>query len=77
MADLSTGTILRLHTRAQMQGDDLYTFLKRGFPQAPVEERLQYLAAILNDYFEEYRKGEGEIRDGGYRIARFLPKGTR
>ncbi len=69
MADLSTGTILRLHTRAQMQGDDLYTFLKRELPDISTQERLHYLTAILNDYFEEYRKGEGEIRDGGYRIA--------
>ena len=74
--DLSPGNILKLHTRAQLQEEDLYTFLKRELPEISVEERLQYLAAILNDFLEEYDyDNDDEMSRDGYRIKRFLPKG--
>jgi len=74
--DLSPGTILRLHTRAQLQAEDLYTFLRKEFPEIPVEDRLKYLAAILNDFFEEYEHDpDDEMSVDGYRIKRFIPKG--
>ena len=74
--DLSIGTILKLHTRAQRQREDLYTFLSKELPDIPVEDRLQYLAAILNDYFEAYRfDPEDEMSRDGYRIKRFYPVG--
>jgi hypothetical protein len=74
--DLSPGNILKLHTRAQLQKDDLYTFLKRELPEISVEERLQYLAAILNDFLEEYDyDNDDEISMDGYWIKRFRPKG--
>jgi len=74
--DLSVGNIVKLHAKAQRQGDDLYTFLKRELPDISVEERLQYLSAVLNDHFEGYRIDESdEIRDGGYIIKRFVPVG--
>jgi hypothetical protein len=74
--DLSTGNVLKLHTRAQMQDKDLYSFLKKELPEIGVEERLQYLAAILNDFLEEYDYDpEDEMSMDGYRIKRFFPKG--
>jgi len=74
--DLSPGNILKLHTRAQLQKDDLYTFLKRELPEISVEERLQYLAAILNDFLEEYDyDNDDEMSMDGYRIKRFRPRG--
>jgi hypothetical protein len=74
--DLSLGNILCLHTRAQLQKEDLYTFLRKEFPEIPVEDRLKYLAAILNDFFEEYGYDpEDEMSVDGYRIKRFMPKG--
>ena len=73
--DLSVGNILKLHTRAQLQDEDLYTFLKRELPKLEPEERLQYLAAILNDYLEEYEyDNSDEMSMDGYRIKRFFPK---
>jgi hypothetical protein len=74
--DLSPGNILRLHTRAQLQREDLYTFLRKELPEIPVEDRLKYLAAILNDFLEEYEyDSDDEMSIDGYRIKRFLPKG--
>jgi len=76
--DLSVERILRLHGEAQNQEKDLYHFLKEKFPELPVEERLQYLAAILNDFLEEYRwNDEDEIQDEGYLVKRFYPRGGR
>ncbi|WP_456381811.1 hypothetical protein [Hydrogenimonas sp.] len=72
--DLSPGNVERLHRKLQSQREDIYTFLKREYPDGGVEERLKYLAAILNDFFEEYTFGEDdELRDGGYVIKRFFP----
>ena len=74
--DLSVGNILKFNTKAQLQKDDLYTFLKREFPDIPVEERLKYLSAVLNDFFEEYTfDSDDEFSADGYVIKRFYPKG--
>ena len=73
--DLDIEQILRLHGEAQNQGKDLYTFLSGKFPELSVEGRLQYLAAILNDYLEEYRwEDDDELRADGYLVKRFYPK---
>jgi len=75
--DLSMGNILKLHTQAQLQNKDLYSFLRQTFPDLSPEERLQYLAAILNDYLEAYDYDpEDEMSIDGYRVKRFLPKGS-
>ncbi len=74
--DLSIDNILRLNTKAQIQKDDLYTFLKREFPDISAEDRLKYLSAVLNDFFEEYRfDNADEFSADGYVIKRFYPKG--
>ena len=74
--DLSIGHILKLNTKAQLQKDDLYTFLKREFPDIPAEDRLKYLSAVLNDFFEEYTfDNHDEFSADGYIIKRFYPKG--
>ncbi len=76
--DLSVGTILKLHTKAQLQNEDLYAFLKKELPDLTPEERLQYLAAILNDYLEAYDfESDDEYRIDGYIVKRFYPKGER
>ncbi len=73
--DLSEERIQRLHGEAQNQSEDLYTFLKKKFPDLPIEERLRYLAAILNDFLEEYRwENDDELKDEGYIVKRFYPK---
>ncbi len=52
-----------------------YSWLKGHFPHLTVEERLKYLATILNEHFDDYQTDtDGEIRDGGYVIKRFFPK---
>ena len=74
--DLSIGNILKLHTKAQLQQEDLYTFLKRELPDITPEQRLQYLSAVLNDHFEAYRfDPDDEYSIDGYIIKRFYPKG--
>ncbi|WP_457596434.1 hypothetical protein [Hydrogenimonas sp.] len=73
--DLSVERIAALHAKAMAQNDDLYTFLRREFPDIPVEERLKYLAAILNDHFDDYTfDPEDEYRVDGYIVKRFLPR---
>jgi hypothetical protein len=75
MVDLSVGNILKLHTKAKMQDKDLYSFLKEEFPNLSVEDRLKYLSAILNDFFEEYEfDNNDELKSQGYIIKRFYPK---
>ncbi|WP_292662900.1 hypothetical protein [Nitratifractor sp.] len=72
--DLSPDTIAALHRKARGQNNDLYTFLKRELPDLGVEERLQTLAAVLNDYLEEYRwENDDELKDEGYIVKRFYP----
>ncbi len=74
--DLSIGNILKLHTKAQLQKEDLYSFLKKEMPEITPEERLQYLSAILNDHLEAYAfNTDDEYRVDGYIIKRFYPKG--
>jgi len=74
--DLSVGNILKLHTKAQLQQEDLYTFLKRELPDITPEQRLQYLSAVLNDYLEAYRfDPDDEYSIDGYIVKRFYPKG--
>ena len=74
--DLSVGNILKLHTRAQLQKEDLYSFLKKELPDITPEERLQYLSAILNDYLEAYDfDSSDEYSVDGYIVKRFYPKG--
>ncbi len=74
--DLSVGNILKLHTRAQLQKEDLYSFLKKELPDITPEERLKYLSAILNDYLEAYDfDSSDEYSVDGYIVKRFYPKG--
>jgi len=77
--DLSEENISRLHKKCQKQNKDLYLFLKDEFPELNVEERLKYLATILNDFFEDYEfdKDAPRHKDDGYSIVKFFPKGIR
>jgi len=73
--DLSVEHIESLNEKIQAQDDDIYTFLQRVFPGLKVEDRLKYLATILNDHFDDYTFDENdEIRRDGYIIKRFFPK---
>jgi hypothetical protein len=75
--DLSVGNILKLNTKAQLQQEDLYSFLKKELPDIPVEDRLKYLSAILNDFFESYTfDKDDEFSIDGYIVKRFYPKGS-
>ena len=74
--NLSEENIKRLHNKCKNQDKDLYMFLKDEFPELSTEERLKYLAAILNDFLEEYTWDEKAPRhkDEGYSIVKFFPK---
>ena len=74
--DLSEKNIKNLHKKCKLQDKDLYMFLKEEFPNLSTEDRLKYLAAILNDYLEEYEWDEKAVRhkDDGYSIVKFFPK---
>ena len=72
--DLSAENIAALHNDIVDAKKDIYTFLKERFAHLSVEERLKYLAAILNDHFDSYEKTGKELRDGGYIIQEFVPK---
>ena len=73
--DLSVEHIESLNEKIQAQDDDIYTFLQRVFPDLKVEDRLKYLATILNDHFDDYTFDENdEIRRDSYIIKRFFPK---
>ena len=73
--DLSLENIKNLHNKCKNQKEDLYTFLKKEFPSLSVEERLKYLATILNDFIEEYEWDEkSRHKDDGYSIVKFYPK---
>ena len=74
--DLSIEHIAKLNSELQNQKKDIYTFLKEKYPDMKVEDRLKYLATILNDFFEEYEFDENdEFSSDGYIIKRFYPKG--
>jgi len=74
--DLSEENIKKLHNKCKSQDKDLYMFLKDEFPDLNTEERLKYLATILNDFLEEYEWNENAPRhkDEGYSIVKFYPK---
>ena len=46
-------------------------FLKKEFPDISIEDRLKYLATILNDFFEDYEFDENAPRhkDEDYSIV--------
>ncbi len=76
--DLSEEHIAKLNEEVQNQSDHLYAFLKRTFPDLPIEGRLQYLATILNDFFDDYIFDEkDEMKDEGYVIKKFFPRAPR
>ncbi|NPA12252.1 MAG: hypothetical protein GXO62_08410 [Epsilonproteobacteria bacterium] len=79
MLDLSVENIKRLNEKCQNQNKDLYMFLKDEFPKLSTEERLKYLATVLNDYLEEYDYDENAPRhkEDGYSIVKFYPKGNK
>jgi len=74
--DLSVENIKKLNEKCQKQDKDLYMFLKDEFPDIDIEDRLKYLATILNDHFEDYEFNEDAPRhkDEGYSIVKFWPK---
>jgi len=74
--DLSRDFIEKLHNKCKSQDKDLYMFLKDEFPKMDIEDRLKYLATILNDFLEEYEWNEDAPRhkDEGYSIVKFYPK---
>jgi len=74
--DLSVENIKKLHEKCKNQNEDLYMFLKKEFPNMKIEDRLKYLATILNDHFEDYEYDENAPRhkDEGYSIVKFYPK---
>jgi len=74
--DLSEENIKRLNDKCQAQDKHLYEFLKDEFPDLNTEDRLKYLATILNDYFEDYDFDEKAERhkEDGYSIVKFWPK---
>jgi len=76
MLDLSEKNIKKLHQRCKQQDKDLYLFLKDEFPDLSTEDRLKYLATVLNDFLEEYEWDEKAPRhkDEGYSIVKFFPK---
>jgi hypothetical protein len=75
--DLSIENIKKLHEKCKKQDKDLYIFLKNEFPDLQIDDRLKYLATILNDFIEEYEWDEHAPRhkDEGYSIVKFYPKG--
>jgi len=75
--DLSIENIKKLNDKCQNQDKHLYEFLKDEFPELSTEDRLKYLATILNDFFEDYEFNEKADRhkEDGYLIVKFYPKG--
>jgi hypothetical protein len=73
--DLSEENIKKIHQKCKTQNKDLYMFLKDEFPDISVEDRLKYLACVLNDFIEEYEWDEKapRHRDEGYLIVKFRP----
>ncbi len=73
--DLSEKNIKELHNRCKSQNKHLYDFLKDEFQDLSVDERLKYLATILNDFIEEYEWNDKDrVKDEGYSIVKFYPK---
>jgi len=75
MLDLSEKNIEILHNKCKNQDQDLYSFLKKEFPELSTEDRLKYLSTVLNDFFEEYKFDKADrLSDDGYSIVKFYPK---
>jgi len=77
--DLSVENIKMLNDKCQAHDKHLYEFLKEEYPKLSTEDRLKYLATVLNDYFEDYyfdEKAERH-REDGYSIVKFWPKGKK
>jgi predicted type IV restriction endonuclease len=76
MLDLSEKNIRKLNEKCQNQDKHLYEFLKDEFPELSTEDRLKYLATILNYFFEDYAFDEKAKRhkEDGYSIVKFWPK---
>ena len=73
--DLSEENIKNLHSKCKNQDKHLYEFLKDEFPLMKIDDRLKYLAAILNDFLEEYEWNDNDrIKEEGYSIVKFYPK---
>ncbi len=74
--DLSVDNIKRLNEKCQKQNKHLYEFLKEEYPGLSTEERLKYLATVLNDYFDDYEFDEKveRYKEDGYSIVKFRPK---
>jgi len=77
--DLSEENIKRLNDKCQTQDKHLYEFLKDEYPEITTEERLKYLATVLNDHFEDYDFDEKAERhkEDGYSIVKFWPRGNK
>jgi len=77
--DLSVENIKKLNDKCQNQNKHLYEFLKDEFPELSTEDRLKYLATILNDFFEDYEFNEkaDRYKEDGYSIVKFWPKGNK
>jgi DNA-binding transcriptional regulator GbsR (MarR family) len=77
--DLSVENIKRLNEKCKKQDKHLYEFLKEEYPQLSTEDRLKYLATVLNDHFEDYEFDENAERhkEDGYSIVKFWPKGNK
>jgi hypothetical protein len=74
MVDISTQNIQKLFNEAKKSNKDLYSFLKEKFPDIKIEDRLKYLAAILNDYLEHFSYDQNDkLKDEGYLITKFFP----
>jgi predicted type IV restriction endonuclease len=76
MIDLSEENIKKLNEKCQKQDKHLYEFLKDEYPDLTTEDRLKYLATVLNDFFEDYEFDEKAPRhkEDGYSIVKFWPK---
>ena len=74
--DLSEENIKKLNDKCQRQNKHLYEFLKEEYPDISTDERLKYLATVLNDHFEDYEFDEKAERhkEDGYLIVKFWPK---
>ncbi len=73
--DLDENMLKELHDGCRARGCDLYSYLKERFPASDTQQRLKYLAAVLNEFLEDYEYDkEDRIKEDGYLIVRFFPK---
>lgn len=65
----------KLHEKCQEGECDLYSFLEEALPELSIEERLQVMAEILNDFLDEYEYDvEDKLKRESYSITKFFPK---